>query len=170
MRQLRSGILLAGIIFSIFSCRDSRVSDNSAFNPVIEREIVNKVIHNAICWAMTKDTTTLFSTFVPDSSLFIFSPDSASTLSGFRSILELAEDVWMTDHFRALECNVRDMRIQFSRSGETAWYSCYLDDISEWDGRRSGWLNVRWTGVLEKRDGRWLIMQMHFSYPEERFR
>jgi len=31
-------------------------------------------------------------------------------------------------------------------------------------------LNVRWTGVLEKRDGRWLIMQMHFSYPEERFR
>ncbi|NMD01640.1 MAG: nuclear transport factor 2 family protein, partial [Bacteroidales bacterium] len=101
---------------------------------------------------------------------FIFSPDSASTLSGFRSIRELAEDVWMTDHFRALECNVRDMRIQFSRSGETAWYSCYLDDISEWDGRRSGWLNVRWTGVLEKRDGRWLIMQMHFSYPEERFR
>ena len=170
MRQLRSGILLAGIIFSIFSCRDSRVSDNSAFNPVIEREIVNKVIHNAICWAMTKDTTTLFSTFVPDSSLFIFSPDSASTLSGFRSIRELAEDVWMTDHFRALECNVRDMRIQFSRSGETAWYSRYLDDISEWDGRRSGWLNVRWTGVLEKRDGRWLIMQMHFSYPEERFR
>ena len=106
MRQLRSGILLAGIIFSIFSCRDSRVSDNSAFNPVIEREIVNKVIHNAICWAMTKDTTTLFSTFVPDSSLFIFSPDSASTLSGFRSIRELAEDVWMTDHFRALELSL----------------------------------------------------------------
>jgi hypothetical protein len=170
MKKLRSGIMLSCIIVFIFSCRDSSVSNTSVFNPSNEKEIVDNVIHNAICWAMTKDTTTLFSTFVPDSTLFIFSPDSASTLTGFRSIRELAEDVWMTEHFKALECNVRDLRIQFSKRGETAWYSCYLDDISEWDGRRSGWLNVRWTGVLEKRDGKWLIMQMHFSYPEERFR
>jgi hypothetical protein len=78
---------------------------------------------------MTKDTVTLFNTFVPDSTLFIF-----------------------------------------SRDGNVAWYSCYLDDISEWDGQKGGWRNVRWTGVLERREGKWLIMQMHFSFPVERFK
>jgi hypothetical protein len=34
----------------------------------------------------------------------------------------------------------------------------------------SGWVNVRWTGVLEKKEGKWLIRQMHFSFPLERFR
>jgi hypothetical protein len=29
---------------------------------------------------------------------------------------------------------------------------------------------VRWTGVLEKKEGKWLIMQMHFSFPVERFK
>jgi len=170
MRAFRPCVLITAIIISIFSCKDAPVPQISESDPLMEYSNVNKVIHNAICWAMTKDTTTLFRTFVPDSTLFIFSPDSVSTLTGFGSIRDLANNVWMTEHFKALECNIRDMRIQFSQGGDVAWYSCYLDDISEWDGQRSGWQNVRWTGVLEKRDGQWLIMQMHFSYPEERFR
>jgi ketosteroid isomerase-like protein len=119
---------------------------------------------------MNKDTAALFNTFVPDSTLFIFSPDSASTLTGFQEIKYLADNVWMTDRFKAIECNIRNLRIEFSQSGDVAWYSCYLDDISEWDGQKSGWRNVRWTGVLEKKEGKWLIMQMHFSFPVERFK
>lgn len=37
------------------------------------------------------------------------------------------------------------------------------DDLCEWDGKPGGWKDTRWTGVLEKRGGKWLIMQMHFS-------
>jgi hypothetical protein len=28
----------------------------------------------------------------------------------------------------------------------------------------ANWENTRWTGVLEKRDGRWVIIQQHFSF------
>jgi hypothetical protein len=28
-------------------------------------------------------------------------------------------------------------------------------------------LNTRWTGVLEKREGKWLIVQMHFSFASD---
>ncbi len=170
MRASGLNLMLVFFVLSFSSCMDASLPEKSGSDPSKEYETVDKVIHNAICWAMTKDTAALFRTFVPDSSLFIFSPDSASTLTGFESLRDLAENVWMTEHFKALECTVRDLRIQFSKGGDAAWYACYLDDISEWDGHKSGWLNVRWTGVLEKRDGRWLIMQMHFSYPEERFR
>jgi hypothetical protein len=162
--------ILAGLIILASFCNRPAPTISQSFDPEQEEIIVEQVIHNAICWAMTKDTATLFNTFIPDSTLFIFSPDSASTSTGFQSIKDLAENVWMTDHFKALECNIKNLRISFSKGGDVAWYSCYLDDISEWDGRRSGWVNVRWTGVLEKREGKWLIMQMHFSFPVERFR
>jgi hypothetical protein len=170
MKTFQFYFLLAGLIIVSNSCKQSSTSTFREFDPKREKQKVENVIHNAICWAMTKDTVTLFNTFVPDSTLFIFHPDSASTLTDFKTIRYLAENIWMTDRFKALECNIRDLRIHFSQSGDVAWYSCYLDDIGEWDGQKSGWRNVRWTGVLEEREGKWLIMQMHFSFPVERFK
>lgn len=168
MRTFPLYFFVAGMMLSGNSCNQSSQTMTREFDRELESPVVEQVIHNAICWAMTKDTMALFNTFVPDSTLFIFSPDSASTLIGFNGIRYLAENVWMTDRFKALECNIRDLRIQFSEIGNAAWYSCYLDDISEWDGKIGGWRNVRWTGVLEKKEGKWLIMQMHFSFPAER--
>mgnify|MGYP001411197382 FL=1 len=42
-----------------------------------------------------------------------------------------------------------------------------LDDHAEWNGQPTGWDDCRWTGVLEKRGGRWLVVQMHFSFPKD---
>jgi hypothetical protein len=38
-----------------------------------------------------------------------------------------------------------------------------LDDLTEWDGKPEGARNIRWTGVLEKRRGNWVIVQEHGS-------
>ena len=59
---------------------------------------------------------------------------------------------------------MRDFRCDFSRGGDVAWFSAILDDCYEWDGRPGCWKDTRWTGVLEKRAGQWLIVQMHFSF------
>jgi hypothetical protein len=170
MKKLQFLCLMAGMAFICLSCKKPSAVSLTEFDPALEKELVSNVIHNAICWAMTKDTVALYNTFVPDSTLFIFHPDSASTLTDFKTIRYVAENVWLTDHFKATECTIRGLRIHFSRGGDVAWYACYLDDIGEWDGQVSGWRNVRWTGVLEKIEGKWLIMQMHFSFPVERFR
>jgi hypothetical protein len=61
-----------------------------------------------------------------------------------------------------------DLRITLSRSGDVAWYSALLDDIGEWDGKPVGERDIFWTGVLEKRDGAWVIVQMHASLPADR--
>jgi hypothetical protein len=43
-----------------------------------------------------------------------------------------------------------------------------LDDLAEWDGRPVGWKDTRWTGVIEKRDGAWVIPQTHFSFAADK--
>ena len=132
-------------------------------NEAAEKATSEKVIRTSIEWAMTKDQRALFECFAQDTGFFIFHPDSKSTIVGFEAFRKLAEDVFMDPKFRATDSRFKDVRIQLAKSGEVAWYSCLLDDHGEWDGRKTGWDDARWTGVLEKRGGRWVIVQMHFS-------
>ena len=139
------------------------------FDPIVERPAIEEVIKNSIRWVMTKDTTLLYDCFAQDPSLFWFSPDNAGTVSGFESFKRTTEQVFMNPLFKGIGSEFKDLRVHFSHSGECAWWSCYLDDFNEWDGRPANWVNVRWTGVLEKIGGKWKIRQMHFSHAVEDF-
>ncbi len=138
-------------------------------DPATEKASIETVIKNSILWAATKDTGMLYQCFLQDSSLFWFSPDNAGTVDGFASFQKQVEGVFLNPAFKAVRTDFRDLRISLSRGGECAWWSCYLDDFNEWNGRPANWENVLWTGVLEKIDGSWKIVQMHFSHASEDF-
>lgn len=133
----------------------------------IERQQVIQVIHDLIGWALTKNLDRLFSIVARDVDFFIFHPDSKSTIIGFEAFKALGERVWLKDAFRATDFSIHDLRLNFSRSGDVAWFSCRLDDHAEWNGQPIGWDDCRWTGTLEKRDGSWVAVQMHFSFPKD---
>jgi len=134
----------------------------------IELDRISKVIHNSIGWAANKDKELLYGCFAHDSDLFWFSPRDDGTVRGFSECTDQVENFFMKDEFKAVRFEVRDLRIILSRSGDVAWYHARLDDINEWKGQPANWEDVRWTGVLEKRDGRWVIVQMHFSEAAEK--
>ena len=135
-------------------------------NEAAEKAKITKVIHTSIEWAMTKDTVASYNCFAQDSNLFFFNPDTSAT-DGFQAFKETTESFFMDPRFKAVGSAFNDLRIHLSKSGDVAWYSCLLIDHNTYDGRPANWDNVRWTGVLEKRQGRWVIVQMHFSKAEE---
>ena len=130
----------------------------------LEKEEVIAVIHDAIGWAANKNIERLYAIVAQDDQFFIYHPDSHSTIRGFEALKKMGEANWMDEAFRATDYNIRDLALNFSQLGDTAWYACMLDDHAEWNGKPCGWDNCRWTGTLEKRDGRWVIVQMHFSF------
>ncbi len=136
----------------------TRVEDECA-----DEAAVTKVIEASIGWALTKNFDLLYSSLAQDSRLFIYHPDSAGTILGFEAFKTYAERLFRGDQFKATRFEIKELRINISATGETAWYSCLLDDFGEWNGQPGGWENCRWTGVLEKRDNKWVIVQMHFS-------
>jgi predicted esterase/ketosteroid isomerase-like protein len=133
-----------------------------------ERATVEQTIHDNICWALTKNRALAERTMAHDASLFIFNPDSKPTIGWD----ELARNftVWMDPRFKAVKCDIRELRVTVSRSGDVAWWSAILDDLAEWDGKPAGWKDTRWTGVLERRDSAWVIVQMHFSFAADKVR
>jgi ketosteroid isomerase-like protein len=99
-----------------------------------------------------------------DSNYFVYRPGPQPPLIGFAAFQENARRIFMDPRFKAISVDIRDLRINFSRNGDVAWFSCMVDDIGEWDGQPASWLNTRWTGVLEKRDGIWQMCLQHFSF------
>ncbi len=130
---------------------------------VKEKAEIKRVIDISIGWAMTKDLELLYNSLAQDSSFFIYHPDSKSTIIGFEAFTKLS-DFWMSPDFKATHYKIWDLRINISHSGDVAWYSAMLEDCAEIKGSPGCWEDTRWTGVLEKRDGKWVIAQMHFSF------
>ncbi len=137
-------------------------------DPDAERAEVERVVKANIQWALTKDRDLSYSTVDQGPEFFFFTPDSAGTIQGF-SAFERQTDFFMDDRFKAVRSELKDLYVGLSPLGDAAWFHCYLDDVNEWAGQPACWWNVRWTGTLVKGTEGWKIVQMHFSFPEERF-
>ena len=164
--MMKKSILFIACIGPILFCQNCRNPSGQQYSARDRKSdllLIEEAVTNSICWAMDKDTVKLYGSLVQDSSLFILNPDS-SFVFGFEGIRNLVENSWMDDRFKATQCLISNMRIDIAECGKAAWYYCVVNDISEWDGQESGWKNTRWTGVLEKQDKNWRIVQMHFSF------
>ncbi len=135
-----------------------------------ERAVIEQVIRDSILWALTKDVEMQKGTMAHDDDLYIIWTGSMHITSGWREH-EKSFETWLDPRFEAVRTEVRDLQVHLSRSGDVAWYSANLDDVVSWEGKASKFgEGLRWTGVLEKRDGRWVIVQMHASLPVDKVR
>jgi ketosteroid isomerase-like protein len=123
---------------------------------------IRKIIQDSFGWALTKDRALFESIFAKDDDFFTFYPDSKSTVVGWNQFQKYL-DKWMDPRNKAKSFDIRDLRLVISRTGQVAWFSAVVDDEGEWDGKPWGSKDIRWTGVLEKRRGRWVIVQQHMS-------
>ena len=153
--------LLLGVIMST-SAKSAAASNGEA-----EKAVVTKIVRDSICWALTKDRALQESTMAHDEDLFIVWTSSDMVTAGWNRYVKLF-DAWMDPRFKATVTEIRDLRVNLSRSGDVAWYSATLDDLGEWDGKPTGARDIRWTGVLEKRGGKWVIVQMHGSVASDK--
>lgn len=152
------------ILFLLFFSQNAiraQVAENAS-QKTNDQKAVEQAIHNVFGWAVTKDFDLFFRTIADDSNFISVTPYNRVKFG----IKDVKNDsvFWGSPDFKAIRHEVRDLRIQFSNSGDVAWFYCVLDDINEWKGEPANWENVRWTGVLEKRNGKWRLVMQHFSW------
>jgi hypothetical protein len=133
--------------------------------PATEKEKIAQVISSSIGWAKDKNLDLLFSVIANDTNYISVSP--------VKRVVKCFEDVkksvpfWMSPDFKYVRHELKDLEITFAKCGEVAWFYCVLDDINTYKGAPASWENARWTGVVEKRDGLWVIVQQHFSFASD---
>ena len=151
---------LAIILTAVFTLGHLAAADDPA-----DRAAVQRAIEQSIGWAIEKDFEAMFRLWGDD--LFHFWLFSDSQVIGLENFKKHAEQ-WRDPDFRGTRFEFRELRIVFSRSGDVAWYSCRLDDCGSFKGKEFCLKDVFQTGVLEKRDGRWVHVLMHGSYPVDK--
>ena len=134
-------------------------------NKESEVKEISKVISSCIGWFKTKDFELSFSTVVHDSNYISVHPTDR-VVRGFEQFKKNSE-IFKNPDFQYVRHELKDLTINISKSGDVAWFYCILDDINTWKGQPANWENTRWTGVLEKRDEKWVILQQHFSFASE---
>jgi ketosteroid isomerase-like protein len=158
---LIKSLILLVVIAACFACQKPK-NEKTSIDIEKEKQLVEIAINTSIGWAKNKDLSLLYGVIANDSNFLEVHPNNRVVLGieNFRK----AEAFWMNPDFKAIRYEIRDLRINISQSGTVAWFFCYLDDINEWKGQPANWENTRWTGVLEKRDGKWRTVQQHFSF------
>ncbi len=131
-----------------------------------DREAIRQVIDDSIGWFKTKNFDRLFEIFPLDPELFMFQPTSQGTVIGGEAFRK-STDLWRDKNNVYLRHQIRDLRINLSASGTVAWWSAMLDDCGSYGGQEFCWKDCRWTGVVEKRGGQWVIVQGHFSFARD---
>jgi ketosteroid isomerase-like protein len=161
VRRSFSYLLYFACLFIPASC-DRGSQEMQAPDLVAERAKVEQTIRNNLGWAPNKDFDLLKSTICLDSTYLVVNPTDRVAIGedDFRA----NEEFFGSPDFQAVGFEISDLRINFSRGGDVAWFYCHLNDWNTWKGQPANWENARWTGVLEKIDGAWKIRQMHFSY------
>ena len=154
---------VAGGFFILFSC----ISKDSVSELEKEKtlEDIKASINGAIGWAKNKDFNLLNSIIANDSNYLEVDP-GPGLIKGF-SQFKRNDSIWGSPDFKAVRYEIRDLTINIAEKGNVVWFYCILDDINEWKGQSASWMNTRWTGVLEKRGKRWIMVQMHFSFAKE---
>ncbi len=130
-----------------------------------DSKAVEKSINDIFGWAVNKDFALFFNTISDDTNFISVTP-YARVKFGIDAVKK-DSSFWGSPDFKAIRHEIRDLRINFSKEGSVVWFYCELDDINTWKGEPANWENVRWTGVLEKRNGKWRVVQQHFSWAKE---
>jgi ketosteroid isomerase-like protein len=129
-----------------------------------EKAAVEKTAFTFVGWALeNKNLEGLKASVSQGEDFFMFMPDSKTTTDGYQAFTKLFP-AWMSADFKATRTELRDVKIHVASSGKVAWFSSILEDCGEYKGRASCWKDCRYTGVAEKRSGRWVIVQAHFSF------
>jgi sugar lactone lactonase YvrE/ketosteroid isomerase-like protein len=129
-----------------------------------EKAAVIKAAYTFPGWAVdNKNLEAMKAVVSQGEDFFMFMPNSKDTTKGYKELTNFFPG-WMDPDFRAIRTEIRDVVVGFSPAMDAAWFSCLLEDCTEYKGVAGCWKDSRYSAALAKREGRWVVVQSHFSF------
>ena len=100
-------------------------------------------------------------TMAQDPEMVTFGTDASERWDGWDDLQKSVKKQF--DAFDILNVKRMDKKLNLSDSGEVAWFSEIVDWEFLVEGKKQIIKGVRFTGVMEKRENEWKIVQFHSS-------
>ena len=130
-------------------------------NIVSEKAQVTLVVNQfAQIWE-TKNIDVLSKIMAHDPDMVNYGINSNLIFNGWNALKDSITKMWSV--MENVKANVRNQVITIDPSGKVAWYSEICDMDLVYAGHPMQISNMRYTGVLQKRNDSWVIVQFHNS-------
>ena len=164
---MKKSLVIVPLVISMglfLSCRCQQ--EAPAPVDLAQEEAAVKAVVNQLWQAWETGDINLVSELIAhDPDIVIFGTDAAERWVGYDEIRTAMEQ-----QFAAMESvhpTVYDEVFKIHDSGDVAWGSSVADITGVSMGEDFEIVGLRFSAVLEKRDGKWVIVQAHFSVPVE---
>jgi len=166
MKQLLMVISLVFLLCITFGCRQGEEVAEEV-GPVVnieaEKVAVKTMLDEWIQCVKTEDMELALKIIAPDDDLVVFGTDAAEHFIGWEPFKESLQKQF--DAAENVDASIREEVVKVHKSGEVAWISCLLDMEVTSLGESFSLEGMRLTGVMEKRNGNWVIVQLYASVP-----
>ena len=164
MKKLFMILPLVFLLCFTFSCQQGEeVAEEPVVDVEAEKAVVKALIDDfLICWK-TEDMELFSIIFAQDDDMVVFGTDAAEHFIGWEPMKESMQKQF--DSLDTMQVVTRKLSIKIHKSAEVAWISFLMDAKGEAMGEPFEFVGARFTGVTEKRNGNWVIVQVHFSMP-----
>jgi len=155
-------LTLAILVIFLISCKND-TGVKSSVDPKIESEKVALVLEKYIIANETQNLDLIKQVWATQDDIVVFGTDYDESMVGWEKI-----ESAIKKQFEAVEdtyISFRDQMISINETGNTAWFSEILNYNYIYQGKAIQYEGLRFTGVLEKINGEWLIVQSHLSIP-----
>lgn len=157
MKLFYSILCLFALAFLI-SC-----TGETQFDMESERSEVMKVLDNFVKAHEERNLDLLMTCFSDKPDIVILGTDEDELWVDKVSMGNAQKKAYET--FNSVKLSVRDKILKMCKSGGQAWFYMKVNWYVESEGKQFTFDGIRTTGVLEKENGKWQIVQIHTSMP-----
>jgi ketosteroid isomerase-like protein len=161
---MKNGFLLIAIIALMAS--GCQKPEKESVNVDKEKNAIRLVLQKYALANENQDIGMIGDIWCPSERIVSFGTESDEKLVGWEQI-RAAVTKQFSSFTDTYICD-KDQIIEVNESGNTAWFSEIINYNFIRDGKANSYEGLRYTGVLVKKDGKWLLVQTHMSVPENR--
>ena len=158
MKTILSSVLLTTLLLILISCEHKE-----KVNCEKEKDAIENVLENYILANENQDLELVEEIWAAKDDIVLYGTDSDERLMGWNNIREAVKEQFgfISDTY----ISASNQFIQINCTGNTAWFAETLNYNYMYNGKAHKFEGLRFTGVVEKIDGKWKIVQAHLSVP-----
>lgn len=158
MKKINIILFVIAVLFS-FSCANC----DQKFNKAEELSAIESLLEEYVIANENQDFDLIEKIWASDSDIILYGTDSDERLMGWTNIRSAVREQFL--QIEETYISASDQFIKLNCTGTTAWFAETLDYNFVYKGEAKSYKGLRFTGVVEKMDGNWKLVQAHLSLP-----
>jgi ketosteroid isomerase-like protein len=135
-------------------------------DPLVEKEAIKLVLQKYIIANEARNISMIGDLWANDTMVLSLGTDRRDIFKGFDAVKQKFSEQF--ERFENTFISARDLEIYVHPQCQTGWFSEVLQYNYTHGDKAVEYTDLRFTGFLEKRADKWVIVQTHLSAPADR--